>query len=290
MINLAFKGNFLVEFELLALTGLRVGGSKENFEIGGLDNPVIKTTATIPGYYGDKDMPAGTPYIPGSSLKGKMRSLLEWAMGRVEENIQKAFRTEQNNEDKVRLAGGPCRCGRCLICRVFGTGDAKTIENITKENPEELPGPPRLIVEELYLTKDSFERLVEETDGLITEVKTENQINRITSRANPRKVERVPAGAVFKGRMVFNVYKKSDLEEPFSLVFYGMRLLEDNYLGGYGSRGSGRVKFQNLTVKFRSKDFYLGSSKEEHLGDYKDLEALFKELEGMKQRVGGVVK
>ncbi|MCX8000927.1 MAG: RAMP superfamily CRISPR-associated protein, partial [Leptospiraceae bacterium] len=87
-------------------------------------------------------MPAGTPYIPGSSLKGKMRSLLEWAMGRVEENIQKAFRTAQNNEDKVKLAGGPCRCGRCLICRVFGTGDAKTIEGISKENPEELPGPP----------------------------------------------------------------------------------------------------------------------------------------------------
>ncbi|MCS7308043.1 MAG: type III-A CRISPR-associated RAMP protein Csm3, partial [Aquificaceae bacterium] len=165
-----------------------------------------------------------------------------------------------------------------------------TIENITKENPEELLGPPRLIVEELYLTKESFERLVEETDGLITEVKTENQINRITSRANPRKVERVPAGAVFKGRMVFSIYEDSDLNEPLSLVFYGMRLLEDNYLGGYGSRGSGRVKFQNLTVKFRSKGFYLGSSKEEHLGDYKDLEALFEKLEDMKQQVGGVVK
>lgn len=97
----SYKGSLIISYRLKALTGLRVGGSKENFEIGGLDNPVIKTVASIPNFYGDgKDLPEGSPYIPGSSLKGKMRSLLEWATQRVEEMLAK----KRNNIDERRQA------------------------------------------------------------------------------------------------------------------------------------------------------------------------------------------
>jgi CRISPR-associated protein, Csm3 family len=79
----SYKGTVIIKYEMKALTGLRVGGSKENFEIGGLDNPVIKTLGVIENYDGrGNNLPEGAPYIPGSSLKGKMRSLLEWAKGK----------------------------------------------------------------------------------------------------------------------------------------------------------------------------------------------------------------
>ncbi len=260
----SYRGSVIITYHLKALTGLRVGGSKENFEIGGLDNPVIKTTAPIPKFYQDgTDMPEGTPYIPGSSIKGKMRSSLEWIMNRVDQMLSK-YSNDINN------AGKPCDCGRCNVCIVFGTGDQKTVENIAKENPKELPGPPRLKVFDAYLTKESLEVLQEITQGLLTEVKTENQINRITSRANPRKVERVPAGAIFEGKMVFDMYKEGD-EERLSLVFAGMRALEDSYLGGYGSRGSGRVKFENIKLVYRPKEYYLGKGQENEIGKFGSL-------------------
>ncbi|SNZ14026.1 type III-A CRISPR-associated RAMP protein Csm3 [Hydrogenobacter hydrogenophilus] len=287
----SYRGSVIITYHLKALTGLRVGGSVENFEIGGLDSPVIKTTAPIPKFYQDgTDMPEGTPYIPGSSIKGKMRSSLEWLLGNVDkmlENKKKILeergKPEEKNKKYIENAGKPCDCGRCSVCIVFGTGDQNTIQNIAGENPKELPGPPRLKVFDAYLTKESLEVLQEITQGLLTEIKTENQINRITSRAHPRKVERVPAGAIFEGKMVFELYKEGD-EDRLNLVFTGMRALEDSYLGGYGSRGSGRVKFENIRLIYRPKAYYLGIAQENEIGkfgslaDIKDQE-IIKELE-----------
>lgn len=174
-------------------------------------------------------------------------------------------------------AGKPCDCGQCEVCKVFGTGNAKTIDELTerfeKGEKVELPGPPRLKVYDAYLTWESLQRLKEATGDLLTEIKTENQINRITSRANPRKVERVPAGAIFEGKMVFDLYKDTDVE-LFGLVVSGMRLLEDNYLGGYGSRGSGRVKFEDIRIVFRPREYYLGTAQEREVKSFESLEGL----------------
>ncbi|QID34160.1 type III-A CRISPR-associated RAMP protein Csm3 [Hydrogenobacter sp. T-8] len=270
-----FVGSLVLEYELQALTGLRIGGSKENFDIGGLDNPVIKTYISIPNFYEDgSDLPKGTPYIPGSSLKGKIRSLLEWSTGRVEEMIRKA-KEEGKREDVVKTAGSPCDCGKCSICILFGTGNAKTLENLPLQ---EQPGPPRLIFSDAYPTKKTLEMLQKELgEGIFTEIKTENQINRINSRANPRKVERVPAGAVFVGRIVLNLYKEED-KNLLSLLLQGMRMLEYNYLGGYGSRGSGRVKFEKLNVEFKSKSAYLGKAEPKRIEGKKLEEIRVEEL------------
>ncbi|RMH03673.1 MAG: type III-A CRISPR-associated RAMP protein Csm3, partial [Aquificota bacterium] len=207
-------------------------------------------------------------------------SLLEWATGRVEYMLNK-------NSNNIENAGKPCDCGRCDICKVFGTGDAKTVDHIAKSSPDELPGPPRLRVYDAYLNHDSFLKLIELTEGLFTEIKTENQINRITSRANPRKVERVPAGAVFEGRMVFDIYKDEDVE-LLKLVFCGMRMLEDSYLGGYGSRGSGRVRFEDIKVIYRPKEYYLGRGQERELSKAQVLEKLNEEelVKNLKTLVG----
>jgi CRISPR-associated protein Csm3 len=276
-----YKGSFIIEYTLKALTGLRIGGSKEQFEIGGVDNPVIKVEVEIPDYYGNGNtLPQGAPYIPGSSLKGKMRSLLEWLNGNVEKMINKV-KDDKNIEanKKVEKAGGACTCGECEICRVFGTGDAKVIEHLASQGIDFIPGPPRLRVFDAYPTYETLKRFKDALgENIFTEIKTENQINRLTSKSNPRKVERVPAGAEFKGTMVFDVYKDED-KELLKVVFQGMKCLEDHYLGGYGSRGSGKVKFKDVKVIWRSKEYYLGEEeKEKKLFENNQLDEILKNL------------
>lgn len=262
-----YIGAISLNFELVAITGLRIGGSKESFEIGGLDNPVIKLETGIENFYGEgKHLPPETPYIPGSSLKGKIRHLLEWALGRVTERIknldsgESETKKEEKAKSKVDLAGQPCDCGRCEVCKIFGVGKAETL---TKLNLHELPGPPRAIFYDLYLTYESLQKLIDTFgEGIYTEIKTENQINRLTARANPRKIERVPAGTAFKGTIVFNFYRRDDVE-LFPVLIRGMKFLEKNYLGGYGTRGSGRVKFRNFQLIWEDTSTLIGSGKAE---------------------------
>ena len=272
-----YKGSFVIEYKLRAITGLRVGGSREEFDIGGTDNPVIKVPVEIPEFYEDgSPLPKGAPYIPGSSIKGKMRSLLEWVYGNVERMYQKYGSSD------IEKAGKPCDCGECEICKVFGTGDARTLDNLVKQG-KKLPGPPRAKFFDAYPTKDTLDRLEKVLGkGLFTEIKTENQINRITSKANPRKVERVPAGAEFKGRIVFDCYEEGD-HNLIPLIFQGMKKLEDSFLGGYGSRGSGRVEFKEITVTWRPVDFYKGSGKEYRLEKLRNVDEALQKLEEIKK-------
>jgi CRISPR-associated protein Csm3 len=103
-----------------------------------------------------------------------------------------------------------------------------------------------------------------------TEVKPENTLNRITSEANPRQLERVPRGATFKFEMIFGVYDEEDYIN-FHSIFQGMRMLEDNYLGGSGTRGSGQIKFTDIIITKRSAGYYIGSEKEKSIETGKTL-------------------
>ncbi|WP_461829333.1 type III-A CRISPR-associated RAMP protein Csm3 [Aquifex sp.] len=270
-----YKGSFVIEYKLRAITGLRVGGSREEFDIGGTDNPVIKVPVEIPEFYEDgSPLPKGAPYIPGSSIKGKMRSLLEWVYGNVERMYKKY--------DDIDKAGKPCDCGECEICKVFGTGDAGTLNNLAKQG-KKLPGPPRAKFFDAYPTKDTLDRLEKVLGkGLFTEIKTENQINRITSKANPRKVERVPAGAEFEGRIVFDCYGEDD-HELIPIIFQGMKKLEDNFLGGYGSRGSGRIEFKEIRIIWKPADFYKGLAGEHKMELLKSVDEVLLKLEEIKK-------
>jgi CRISPR-associated protein Csm3 len=193
-------------------TGLHIGGSADTIEIMGNDNPVIKHPLS------------GEPYIPGSSLKGKMRSLLEWKL----EKIERDGSVHRWCEDK-----------ECPICRIFGTsaGDKAWL------------GPTRLLVRDAHLTpewRDKYEK-----EGLdLTERKNENSINRITAVANPRPYERVPAGVEFELNIGYRVFDLDDGgktdEELFHHVIDGLRCVAMDALGGGGSRGSGRVEFVDL--------------------------------------------
>jgi CRISPR-associated protein Csm3 len=205
------------------VTGLRIGAGDSEMHIGGVDNTVIKHPHTQ------------SPYIPGSSLKGKMRSLLEWRSGAVKE--------EALGWKDYEKASGATQAEVKRILQLFGiSGDAKLgVEQMSTM------GPTRISFWDCNLNPE-WEKQIREDNFPLTEVKSENRINRISGVAeHPRQTERVPAGAQFDFRL--SVKKLAgDGEELLSTVLQGLKLLELDSVGGSGSRGYGKVKFVGLQI------------------------------------------
>ncbi len=203
---------------LLAKTGLRIGMSRDQMAIGDLDNPVIRNPLT------------DEPYIPGSSLKGKLRYLLEWSLGG--DYILKA------KERHVYASPDP----KDPVARIFGLAPENDSEGLRAARER---GPTRLLVRDAYLAPDSKEELERTVarGGYLTEIKQEVFIPRLGGEANPRTTERVPAGARFRVEMVYRVLE--DLDETYfrEYVLRALELLELDGLGGHISRGYGQVYF-----------------------------------------------
>jgi CRISPR-associated protein Csm3 len=259
-------GKIIIKSKIETLTGLHIGGLKETLKIGGLDNPVIRDAQ-------------GRVFIPGSSLKGKIRCLLERA-GYPD-------KTRQNNKENSSKEKNetPCSCGTCIICKLFGTHQSKNIEEIR-----------RLIFRDAYLVGDDG-RIIEswEAREKYLEVKPENVIDRITGTAkSPRFIERVVAGVKFDSEIILDVYdedleNENGLEKMLNTIITGLKLLEDDYLGGSGSRGYGKVKFKGfkIIVKKIESDEYKEKAVLENISSIKNLsekiEDIIKEFKGESQ-------
>jgi CRISPR-associated protein Csm3 len=207
--------------ELELLSGLRIGASEGEIRIGGVDQQVIRHP------YSDE------PYIPGSSIKGKVRSLLEWLSG--------AVRQEPLSYREIERA----RLVRPIL-QLFGVGGG---DQLTPEQAAEL-GPTRLAFWDAPFT-DRWRSEIGRGNHLWVEVKTENRIDRVRGVAeHPRQSERVPAGATFDFTVSIKVLN-IDAEDGGVLrrvLYRGLRLLELDSLGGSGSRGYGKVKFRDLQL------------------------------------------
>ena len=217
-------GRIILEGKIQALTGLHIGGSPGALAIGGVDLPVIRNVVDQ------------KPYIPGSSLKGKMRSLWEKVKG-----------VRQNQPIGQGVSIHACKTkaeyDACPVCQIYGT-----------LGQSDASFPTRIVVRDVALDKTSLNNA--RTDLPYSEVKWEAAIDRITSAATPRQIERVPAGAIFGGmQIVYNVYSAAD-RARFMDVLTALQLVEDDYLGGHGSRGSGRVKFTDLQLVCKSAADY----------------------------------
>lgn len=207
------KATVIIHGKIECITGLHIGGSGAAYEIGGMDNPVIRNPID------------GFPYIPGSSLKGKMRSLMEWAEGVVK--VDGVYSSSDPDDVVSRLFGAPAEKDRKA-------------------------GPTRLLVRDAIAdekTRELMENL-ESRQGLPrVEIKTEVNINRITSKplSGPRQTERVPVGSKFDFEIVFGVFDVEGLKvkdaDLLPMLFTAMRLVEHSALGGSGSRGYGQVQF-----------------------------------------------
>lgn len=211
------------------VTGLHIGSGNNEMHIGGTDNPIIKHPVT------------GEPYIPGSSIKGKIRSLLEWELGVVgiTDGSPLGFKHLDKLEDKVQDQAK-------TLLKLFGAAPegSGANEKLVKEI-----GPTRLAFWDCPLERSWVEEM-NKRNLLLTETKMENMIDRIRGVAeHPRNTERVPAGARFDFALTI---RRHDNEELLAMVWRGLRLLELTGLGGSGSRGYGKVRFTVLEMGGRN--------------------------------------
>ncbi|MCQ6253568.1 type III-A CRISPR-associated RAMP protein Csm3 [Methanocaldococcus sp.] len=310
--ELTLKGKVILKGYIITETGLHIGGLSETLKIGGVDIQVIKD-------------PEGKIIIPGSSLKGKIRSLLEKKDGqyniKVEyykevekkgkkdfektrtieiyyeydekrESINKKMKITYENDksnpiitdfdaDKLKLddnevhkkvSGMPCSCGACDICKLFGPHNSKNI----KESA-------RVIVRDAFLISKDNDKILNKKDKNYEnylEIKPENVIDRVKGIAqHPRQIERVVAGSKFKFEVVFNIYKDGD-KELIKKFVEGMKLLEDDYLGGSGSRGYGKIKFENMELIYKPKEYYEGNNEAIVIKEnIKDVDEMYNKVE-----------
>src|ERR1700761_3281645 len=237
--ELKLIGKLILEGEMHCETGLHVGAGKGSLEIGGADNPVVKDAH-------------GRPYVPGSTLRGRIRALLEQSTGMAIPSELVFISKRKGQEVRIHQSDRPDD----EICILFGRSPGRMEKVGGGDIDSNNATPARLSVFDAPLVIDSITpQMRESLDDELTEVKSENAIDRITSQANPRTLERVPAGARFKIRMVLDILCAEDSTLP-GLLVQGLRLLEDDALGGGGSRGSGRVRFDGLKLTWRGKDYY----------------------------------
>ncbi len=255
--ELKLIGKLILEGEMLCESGLHVGAGKGSLEIGGADNPVVKDSM-------------GRPYVPGSSLRGRIRSLLEQATGMAVPSELVYISKRKGQEVRIHQSDRPDD----EICLLFGRSPGRMEKAGGGDEAGAQATPARLSVFDAPLIAGSITpQMRENLDDELTEVKSENAIDRITSQANPRTLERVPAGARFKLRMVLDLLCAEDSVLP-ALLIQGLRLLEDDALGGGGSRGNGRVSFDNLKLTWRSRDYYATGADEREVASGADLSAL----------------
>jgi CRISPR-associated protein Csm3 len=255
--ELKLIGKLILEGEMHCETGLHVGAGKGSLEIGGADNPVVKDAH-------------GRPYVPGSTLRGRIRALLEQSTGMAIPSELVFISKRKGQEVRIHQSDRPDD----EICILFGRSPGRMEKVGGGDIESNHATPARLSVFDAPLVPESITAQMRETlDDELTEVKSENAIDRITSQANPRTLERVPAGARFRIRMVLDILCPEDSVLP-ALLTQGLRLLEDDALGGGGSRGSGRVRFDNLKMTWRGKDYYASGAAEREIATGADLAAL----------------
>jgi CRISPR-associated protein Csm3 len=196
-----------IQGSLEVKTGLHIGGIKETVKIGGLDNPVIKI----------RDGKHYLPYIPGSSIKGRLRSLLEEKYGDKDDLIKKVFGSQPGDNKEI---------GRGSV--IFRDAYLENKESYFDENGN-------LIKEKLF------------------EIKPENKIDRKSGKAeHPRFIERVVPGTKFRLEIVIMYENDQELKRMKELLKEGFELLQDSYLGGSGTRGYGKVDVSDIINKLKS--------------------------------------
>ncbi len=226
----------LIESKLNVLTGMHIGGSEAFSAIGAIDSPVIY------------DQISGLPIIPGSSLKGKLRTLL------VRNQTKDIQNMSEHNKDNIE------------ILRLFGASSP-----ITKS---------RLQFADAFISnKKDFESIG------ITEVKFENSINRSSGIANPRQIERVNPGVIFDVKIIYDLENIKEFKCDMQNLAKAMKLLQLDYLGGHGTRGYGRISFRDIKISIPERsidfnDFNLDDDMEEIKNFFEDVQNY--ELFGIK--------
>ncbi|MBT3208607.1 MAG: type III-A CRISPR-associated RAMP protein Csm3 [Bacteroidetes bacterium] len=235
----------IINGKIKTLSGLLIGGTNTSMDTGGIKNFVVRNPINY------------KPYIPGSSLKGALRSCLDLADNTIWDNKIK-------EKNKVRYETG--QDPEKPAVKLFG--NAPTTKHKDKHGEVYDQHPSRVIVRDGDLLSE--EDLFKNTDLPYTETKTEVVIDRLTAKANPRTFERVPAGAEFELNFVLNIFDDISKTDQLMNLKRAMKLLEDDYLGGNGSRGYGQIEIVIENVLERTVEFYKGETIENDIKSYFD--------------------
>jgi CRISPR-associated protein Csm3 len=249
-------GKVRLSSELHVITGLHIGGGGENLDVGGIDKPVLRDPLTR------------EPYLAGSSIKGKLRSILERLLNQPLNRINRIggmemYRHECSHSEPWFVSGETVHEGAvgCPVCRIFGSTGAKVDVPGGREPIKGANKPARLIVRDSHLLASSATQLKSIETGLyMTEWKFENGLDRITAAANPRQIERVPAGAKFDFEMIYTIENDAQAEADLKNLAIALAILEDDALGGHGSRGYGKVRFEKFGIELKQYSQYFQPS------------------------------
>lgn len=199
------KDKLIIEANIELLTGMHIGASNDFSPIGAVDSIVVKDPLT------------GMPIIPGSSIKGKLRTMMA-------KLITDGNRLPDHKDDNIK------------ILELFGSSNKGNIKEA------------KLQFYDLFMINGD-ELLTKNLDLGYTEIKFENSIDRMNADANPRQLERVPKGAKFKFKLIYNLFKEDkDYENDFELISNAIKAIQLDYIGGSGTRGYGRVSFDSFTI------------------------------------------
>jgi len=274
-------GKVYIEGKITIDTGLHIGGSQESMQIGGVDSPFIKDSAK------------NLPYIPGSSLKGKLRATLEkFGKRNVNGRIEAVEFTRniggRKNPVFIHCCDHIVSAIDCDVCRIFGSSGEDS--NMPKGQKGE-NFPALLMVRDCPLDLHSLE-----SGDPLTETKTETGIDRVTMSANPRQVERVLPGNTFRFEMAYSVenislgqkepleFSEQKLKKDLENILTCMAIVEDEGIGGYTSRGYGKVTFSLTAFLGRTLDFFRGKKgcvKGRELEEGFSIDEARKEIDGL---------
>lgn len=223
-------GRIIVRAAIQLESGLHIGAGAHG-AISGLEFPVVR------------DPLSGQPYLPGSSLRGKMRAETERVLGLAPNSSGRGGVQVYVPSSREEYESNP-------IGRLYGVPGTRSFA---------VDGAARLVVRDTFLAPESIAMLKRaRTDFPYTEIKSEASVDRVTAEPAPRQIERVPAGTRFAPlELIYSVYSAADLDQ-FGWVARGLQLVEDSSLGGHGSRGSGNVRFLDLELNVRSRASYRG--------------------------------
>lgn len=232
-------------------TGLHIGGTNSALNIGGPDKFVVRNPIST------------IPYIPGSSLKGKMRALVEIFHRCVDISTDKAGKvkvgpSKEPNSISGKLFGVPADADNKGKSEHFSSRlIVRDCNMITREEYKKMTEDKKVIVNEKYGIKDINDIPdYSHTDLPYTESKTEVNIDRVTSSANPRTFERIPAGSKFYLDFVLNIFENDKENELMNTIDEAISLLADDYLGGQGSRGYGQIEITIVKKEMRDNNYY----------------------------------
>ena len=261
-----FLGKVFFRGKIILKTGMHIGGSQESMQIGGVDSPIIRDSGN------------NLPYIPGSSLKGKLRSTLEKFGKRIKEGKEEKLSSNRSiGTFRQKVFIHCCEdiqlALNCEVCRIFGSsGDDREFQKGRKDRRSDKAGNfPALLMVRDSLLDDAFMH----PSRLLTDVKTETGVDRSTMAANPRQVERLLPDTAFIFEMVYSVehivlagkpktvFPEATLKTDLDNILTSMEIIQNEGIGGHTSRGYGKVNFVFTEFLGRSLDYFKGKTEKE---------------------------